>query len=263
VRLIFWHVRPEQHGEVAEHWPRLLPWQHPLVPFARVPHSTPVPVQLEQIPPPEPQLEVVVPALQMPPDAQQPSGQEAAPQALASHRQVVVLKVDPVPQALLTHCSLPVVPHSTVPVGHTHWQLALRTRPPEHSAKHCPPVPVPPGSQKTRFAPHDASHRQVAGLKVDPAPHWLLTHWLLQTVVLAGHTQLQVAGSRTRPPEHSAKHCPPVSGSSADGLQKTWFAPHVFDASHRQVAGLNVDVALQSVTSTHLGLPPPVGVQRL
>ena len=103
-------------------------------------HATLVPVHCWQVTPPVPQLAFVVPALHM--DSfdvvvpQQPS-QLVAPQALASHRQVVALKVVPVPHALLTHCWLPVGPHNASPVGHSHPQVVgLRTWPLPHSGRH-------------------------------------------------------------------------------------------------------------------------------
>ena len=132
------HVRPLQHGTVAEHEPLLLAWQHPLAPDARVPQVTPVPVQVSQVPPPAPQFAFVAPPLHMAePELvvpQQPS-QLTGPQAMASHRQVVVLNVEFVPHWLLTHCWAPGEPQSTSPVGHSHAQVvALRTLPPVHSA---------------------------------------------------------------------------------------------------------------------------------
>jgi hypothetical protein len=140
-----------QHSAVVAHV-TLLPLQHPVAPVWVVPHwKLWTVLQVAQVTPFEPQFAVVVPALQMGSPAllvpQQPS-QLVAPQALASQRQVVVLKVDPVPHVLSTHRALLPVPHSAVPIGHAHSQAAFSSRPPLHDCTHWGSV-VPLGVQST------------------------------------------------------------------------------------------------------------------
>ena len=140
-----------------------------------------LPVHCVHAPPPVPQLAFVVPALHMlSPEVvvpQQPS-QLAVPQALASQRQVVVLKVDPVPHVLSTHRALLSVPHSAVPIGHAHSQAAFSSRPPLHDCTHWGPV-LPVGVQST------------VPLPVQPG-----THAPSNTCCPAGHSHWHVCSLR-------------------------------------------------------------------
>jgi hypothetical protein len=99
----------------------------------------------------------------------------------------------------VTHSLLP-AGHSTVPPGHTHWQLELRILSPWHVTQ------LPPHS-----VPLVHSHWQVVELRVCPVGHGP-RHWagLPHAVVPAGHSHWQVCVfSVAPPPQLIWRHWPP------------------------------------------------------